>query len=85
MGYTDEDLKNKHLLTEGMDHDFSGVHFLTSIPMSTILDPQNEVILAYEMNGQPIPLDHGYPLRLIIPGHVGVRNVKWVHKMSISD
>lgn len=53
--------------------------------MSRILDPKNEVILAYEMNGEPIPLDHGYPLRLIVPGFIGVRNAKWVYKLVISD
>ena len=49
--------------------------------MSHVLDPRNEVILAYEMNGESIPLDHGYPLRLIVPGLIGVRNAKWVFKL----
>ena len=35
-----------------------------------------DVLLAYEMNGDSIPLDHGAPLRVIVPGHVGVRNIK---------
>jgi sulfite oxidase len=46
--------------------------------MSVILDPLNEAILAYEMNGEPLPLEHGYPLRVVVPGTVGVRNAKWV-------
>mmetsp|Transcript_11500 Transcript_11500/g.17309 ORF Transcript_11500/g.17309 Transcript_11500/m.17309 type:complete len:124 (+) Transcript_11500:1208-1579(+) len=37
------------------------------------------------MDGQPIPLDHGYPLRLVVPGHIGVRNAKWVCRLEISD
>ena len=53
--------------------------------MSIVLDPLSEVILAYEMNGEPIPLDHGYPLRLVVPGTVGVRNAKWVKSLTISD
>lgn len=36
------------------------------------------MLLAWEMNGEPIPPIHGGPLRVIVPGHVAVRNVKWV-------
>jgi len=43
------------------------------------------VILAYEMNGAPLPADHGYPLRAVVPGHVGVRNVKWVEKIVAAE
>ena len=37
------------------------------------------------MNGQDIPIEHGYPLRLVVPGVVGVRNAKWVQALKISD
>jgi sulfite oxidase len=37
------------------------------------------------MNGQEIPLDHGFPLRLIAPGIVGARNVKWLSRIVLSD
>jgi sulfite oxidase len=37
------------------------------------------------MNGEEIPKDHGYPLRLVVPGYIGVRNCKWVCKLEISD
>ena len=36
------------------------------------------------MNGQPLPRDHGFPLRVIVPGVVGARNVKWVQKIVLS-
>ena len=50
-----------------------------------VIDPLNEVMLAYEMNGEDIPSEHGYPLRLVVPGVVGVRNAKWVRALKISD
>lgn len=37
------------------------------------------------MNGEDIPIEHGYPLRLVVPGTVGVRNAKWVSGLIISD
>jgi sulfite oxidase len=37
-----------------------------------------DIDLAYEFNNEDIPTQHGYPLRAIVPGHVGVRNVKWL-------
>ena len=43
-----------------------------------------DVILAYEMNGQPLPADNGYPVRLVVPGWIGVANVKWVGQIQVS-
>ena len=56
-----------------------------SIPIEKILDPNGDVMLAYQMNGQEIPRDHGYPVRLIVPGFAGIRNVKWVSEIRITD
>ena len=44
-----------------------------------------EVMLAYEMNGEPLPLYHGAPLRLIVPGWYGVSNVKWLDHIHVQD
>jgi len=44
----------------------------------------SDVILAYEMNGETLPIDHGYPVRVVIPGTVGARNVKWLCKVVAS-
>jgi len=49
------------------------------------LDSKFDFLLAFEMNGEAIPRDHGYPVRLIAPGIVGARNVKWLSKIVISD
>ena len=39
-----------------------------------------EVLLAYEINGQPLPPQHGFPLRLIVPGWYGMTHVKWLER-----
>jgi DMSO/TMAO reductase YedYZ molybdopterin-dependent catalytic subunit len=44
-----------------------------------------EIMLAYEMNGEPLPLYHGAPLRLIVPGWYGVANVKWLTQIHVQD
>lgn len=56
-----------------------------SIPVHKGLNPWGDVLIAYEMNDEPIPLQHGKPVRVIVPGHVGVRNVKWLSKIMLSD
>ncbi len=45
---------------------------------------QGDVILAFEMNGEPLPRDHGYPVRVVVPGITGARSVKWVGKILAS-
>lgn len=42
-------------------------------------------MLAYEMNGEPLPLYHGKPLRLLVPGWYGVSNVKWLTQIHVQD
>ncbi|GKT65162.1 sulfite oxidase [Colletotrichum tofieldiae] len=56
-----------------------------SIPIESALDPRGDVLLAYAMNGKPLPRDHGYPLRALVPGHVAARSVKWLSQITISD
>lgn len=51
-----------------------------SIPLADILA---NGMLAYEMNGEPLPTVHGGPLRLIVPGYYGINNIKWVNKLRL--
>ena len=43
---------------------------------------RDEVLLAYELNGQPLPPQHGFPLRLLVPGWYGMTSVKWLHRVT---
>jgi len=51
-----------------------------SVPISAMKD----ALLAWEMNGAPIPLAHGGPLRLIVPGYTGVNNIKYIKELTFS-
>jgi len=56
-----------------------------SIPIRSAVDRYSDVIVAYEMNDEPLTPQHGFPLRIIVPGHVGVRNAKWVKQITLSQ
>lgn len=51
---------------------------------STTSYGSKDVLLAYEMNGRPLPIDHGFPLRVLVPGAVGARSVKWLKRIILS-
>ncbi|MFJ1789317.1 sulfite oxidase [Streptomyces anulatus] len=51
------------------------------LPVEKALD---DVVLAHEMNGEPLPPDHGHPVRLIVPSWVGIANIKWVGDIEVS-
>jgi sulfane dehydrogenase subunit SoxC len=44
-----------------------------------------DALLAYEMNGGPLPPQHGFPLRLVVPGWYGMQNVKWLNKITVLE
>ncbi len=46
---------------------------------------QEDTILAYKMNGVVLPKEHGYPLRLVLPGKLGYKWVKWITKIELVD
>lgn len=46
---------------------------------------QDDIIIAYEMNGEPLPIFHGAPVRLLVPGWYGVANVKWLEQIHVQD
>jgi sulfite oxidase len=54
-----------------------------SIPMAKALSP--EVLLAWAVNGQTLTPEHGYPLRVVVPGFAGVRSPKWLSAITVQD
>ena len=53
-----------------------------SIPIAKALD---DVLVAYGQNGEPVRPDHGFPLRLVVPGFEGIYNVKWLKRIKLVD
>lgn len=56
-------------------------NFARSMSIADAMDPKN--ILCYEMNGNPLPPDNGFPLRLIAPGWYGIANAKWLERIDV--
>jgi len=59
------------------------VKYGTSIPLSRAMNPSYDVILAFMANGELLQPDHGYPVRLIIPGFIGGRMIKWLAEINV--
>lgn len=71
-----------HVAFAGLDRiEKSGEVFGGSIPLEKALS--SEVLLAFSMNGESLPPEHGYPLRLIVPGYIGARSVKWLASITL--
>jgi DMSO/TMAO reductase YedYZ molybdopterin-dependent catalytic subunit len=58
-------------------------NYADTIPLEKAMEPTT--LLAYEMNGMPLPDRHGYPLRMIVPGYFGEKNVKWLTRVEVTD
>jgi DMSO/TMAO reductase YedYZ molybdopterin-dependent catalytic subunit len=56
-------------------------HFARSMSLREAMAEEN--LLCYEMNGKPLPTEHGFPVRLIAPGWYGVANVKWLTRIEV--
>jgi DMSO/TMAO reductase YedYZ molybdopterin-dependent catalytic subunit len=56
---------------------------IRSIPMAKAMD--ENTLIAWSMNDEPLPWIHGYPLRLVVPGWVGSASTKWLHTLTVLD
>jgi hypothetical protein len=56
-------------------------NYAVSVPWRKVRQ-SDEVILAWEMNGEPLPKMHGAPLRVVVTGYIGARSCKWVYKIN---
>jgi DMSO/TMAO reductase YedYZ molybdopterin-dependent catalytic subunit len=73
----------KEVVFSGLDRGIQGdvEHaYERSLPVTEAL--RDEILLAYEINGQPLPPQHGFPLRLIVPGWYGMTHVKWLRSIT---
>ncbi|HEX4369531.1 MAG TPA: molybdopterin-dependent oxidoreductase [Rhodopila sp.] len=61
--------------------DHERYRYAASIPIGKALSP--EVLLAYAINGEDLAAEHGFPLRVVVPGYAGVRSVKWVTGITV--
>ncbi|KAI3657629.1 hypothetical protein MP638_001348 [Amoeboaphelidium occidentale] len=59
--------------------------YSASVPVDKVLSENGDVLLAFEMNGSDMLPDNGCPLRVVIPGHVAARSVKWVDEIVLRE
>src|SRR5215203_60381 len=81
------------LRCEGADHgkyhlssvleDVDDLTFVRSLPLAYAADPAAGILIAYEMNGEPLRPDHGAPFRLVVPHWYAVASVKWLTRLDV--
>ncbi|MFP3992531.1 sulfite oxidase [Streptomyces sp. E11-3] len=69
-----------HGVERGVEQDYQ-----RSLPLPVATGEAPEVLVAYEMNGRPLPPQHGHPLRLVVPGWYGMAHVKWLRDIALTD
>jgi DMSO/TMAO reductase YedYZ molybdopterin-dependent catalytic subunit len=72
------------VMPEGLDAPI-GAQGHVRRPMSIEKALEEDTLLVYAMNGEPLPEDHGFPVRVLVPGWVGIANIKWVGRIEVSE
>nr|OQO29815.1 Nitrate reductase [NADPH] [Rachicladosporium sp. CCFEE 5018] len=74
----------RYVCMEGADKLPNG-YYGTSVKLNWAVDPNKGMMLAHKMNGEMLRPDHGKPLRVVIPGQIGGRSVKWLKRLIITS
>eukprot|EP00820_Chromera_velia_P021748 Cvel_7982.t1-p1 / transcript=Cvel_7982.t1 / gene=Cvel_7982 / organism=Chromera_velia_CCMP2878 / gene_product=Nitrate reductase [NADH] 1, putative / transcript_product=Nitrate reductase [NADH] 1, putative / location=Cvel_scaffold429:82561-87705(-) / protein_length=572 / sequence_SO=supercontig / SO=protein_coding / is_pseudo=false len=69
----------------GADETLRNGAYGTGLPLWRCMDRSLQVLLAYEINGEPLSVDHGFPFRIVAPGIIGGRFVKWVKTLDVVE
>lgn len=69
-----------HGVERGVEQDYQ-----RALPVAAATAEDADILIAYEMNGAPLPPQHGYPLRLVVPGWYGMAHVKWLRTITVID
>jgi len=72
-----------HLKPVLPDTNRDDLSFVRSLALDHATDPEAEILIAYEMNGEPLIADHGAPFRLIVPHWYAVASVKWLKRITV--
>ena len=72
-----------HLKPVLADTSRDNLRFVRALPLSLAADPAAEILIAYEMNDEPLRADHGMPFRLIVPHWYAVASVKWLQRIDV--
>jgi sulfane dehydrogenase subunit SoxC len=72
------------VMPEGLDDPVPNQgHVRRPLPIEKALHP--DTLVVYRMNGRELPPDHGFPVRLLVPGWVGISSIKWVGRIEVSE
>ncbi|CAF3695984.1 unnamed protein product [Rotaria sordida] len=77
------DKEGEYVQFFGLDCETPKRCYGASIPLEKALS--DDVLIVYEMNNELLTRDHGYPLRILVPGTIGARSVKWLNRIIVSD
>ena len=76
----------RYVWSHGADHGEFGGAFVEGYAKDLELArAEDDVLIAYEMNGRALPPEHGFPARLVVPGYYGTNSVKWLTRITLAE
>jgi DMSO/TMAO reductase YedYZ molybdopterin-dependent catalytic subunit len=86
LGGVGVDSRARFLWSYGLDRgEFAGQRcdaYMKDLPLERLA--AGDVLLAYEVNGEALPAEHGFPVRLVVPGYYGTNSVKWLSRLHVA-